>query len=471
MGIEPAPAPGQDPGGPENALFGREQGFRMLIESIPGVVTYVDLITDEPGVSIPQYISPQVEQMLGYPVRDWLGNGELFLRIQHPDDREQMAATESEARDELAPMSSEYRLIARDGHVVWVSEKAAIVIDVHTGSRYWQGVMVDITERKRAEEAMRDSELKFRTIFDAAAFGVLTVDLRGRIDEANQTVEQLGGYGPGELNGRPTVTLIHSEDAETLTAVSELLLGRRERCEVEHRFLRADESAVWCRTVMALVRAPDGGPAYAIAMLEDISDRKEAEDELVRRALHDPLTGLPNRSLLLDRLAVDVARSERHPETGVAVIFLDLDDFKEVNDTLGHRAGDELLVAVADRLSRAVRPSDTVARYGGDEFVVLVGDVPSVAEAKWLGERIGTVIRGVYRLEGRDHPCTASVGVTLGTDPDATPQSLLREADMAMYMAKADGRDRTMVFDSAARAGGRLWNPSAPTAPASERRT
>jgi diguanylate cyclase (GGDEF)-like protein/PAS domain S-box-containing protein len=462
MGIEPVPAPRETPGVPENSPFEGEHSFRTLIESIPGVVTYMDLITDEPGVSIPLYISPQVEQMLGYPVGDWLGNGELFLQIQHPDDRELMATAESEARDELEPINAEYRLIARDGRVVWISEKAAVLMDVRTGTRYWQGVMVDITERKRAEEAMRDSELKFRTIFDAAAFGVLTVDLRGRIDEANQTLEQLGGYGTGELNGRPFVTLIHPEDGATLTAVGELMQGRRERCDVEHRFVRADRSVVWCRTVMALVRAPDGGPAYAIGMLEDISDRKEAEDELVRRTLHDPLTGLPNRRLLLDRLTVDVARSERHPGIGVAVIFLDLDQFKEVNDTLGHRAGDELLVAVANRLSQAVRPSDTVARYGGDEFVVLVGDVPSVTEAEWLGERVGTAIRGLYRLEGRDQLCTASVGVTLALDPTVAPQDLLREADKAMYRAKEDGRDRTVVFDRSAPEGERMMTREPP---------
>ncbi len=450
MGIESISDLGWGLGGPEDPPDERERGFRAVVESIPGVVTFVDLITDDPGISIPLYISPQVEQLLGYPVEDWLGNGELFLQIQHPADREMLAAIESEAKGNLSSIIAEYRLIARDGHIVWISEKTAVVTDMRTGSRYWQGVFVDITERKRAEGAMRDSELKFRTVFDAAAIGVLTVDLRGRIDAANPTAEQLGRYGSGELIGRPLVTLIHPEDEETLTGVSELLMGRRERCDVEHRFLRSDETSAWCRTVMALVRAPDGGPAYAIAMLEDISDRKEAEDELMRRALHDPLTGLPNRRLLLDRLAVDIARSERNPGTGVAVIFLDLDNFKGVNDTLGHRAGDELLVAVANRLTKAARPADTVARFGGDEFVVLVADVPSITEAQWVGERMGSVIRGVYHLEGGEQPCTASVGVTLGTDPAAVPHDLLREADKAMYRAKEDGRDRTVVFDRAA---------------------
>jgi PAS domain S-box-containing protein len=323
MGIEPTSETGQYPGGLEESPSEREQRFRTLIESIPDVVTFMEVVTDDPGLSIPLYLSPQIEQMLGYPLEDWMGNGELFLQIQHPDDREWMAKADSEARRGLEPMSVEYRLIARDGRVVWIAEKAAVVMDESTGIRYYQGVMVDITERKRAEKALQESELKFRTIFDAAAFGVLTVDLRGRVEEANPTLEQVGGYGRGELIGRPLVTLIHPEDEGSLTAVGELLLGTRERCDLEHRFLRSDGSPVWCRTVMSLVRAPDGGPAYAIAMLEDISDRKDAEDELVHRALHDPLTGLPNRRLLLDRLAVDIARSERHPGTGVAVIFVD----------------------------------------------------------------------------------------------------------------------------------------------------
>jgi PAS domain S-box-containing protein len=146
----------------------REEQFRTLAENIPGVATYLDrLIVDDPGHSIPLYISPQVEQMLGYPLAEWLDESELWLRILHPEDRDRLVSADANARKHLQALSEEYRLLHRDGHVVWVSEKSAVVPDVATGTLYWQGVMVDITKRKRAEQAMAASELKFRTLFDA----------------------------------------------------------------------------------------------------------------------------------------------------------------------------------------------------------------------------------------------------------------------------------------------------------------
>jgi len=257
-----------------------EERFRTLVEHIPGVATYLDRVLDDPAHSEPLYISPQIEDMFGYPVAEWLGEGELWLQILHPDDRDRMIAADAEARRTLSPMSAEYRLITRGGRLAWVSEKGAVVRDVATGELYWQGVMVDITERKRAEEALRASEMRFRTIFDAAAFGVVTVDIRGRIIEANPTLELMAGYEPGELAGVPLAALVDRGEHDELFKLGEVIDGAVDRCAVEHQLRRKDHSLLWCRTVMALVRDGEGDELW------DRDARGHHQPQVRRRGAH-----------------------------------------------------------------------------------------------------------------------------------------------------------------------------------------
>jgi diguanylate cyclase (GGDEF)-like protein len=179
-----------------------------------------------------------------------------------------------------------------------------------------------------------------------------------------------------------------------------------------------------------------------MAMVEDITDRKLVEDELIRRAAHDPLTGLPNRQLLIDRLGMALARMHRDPGAGVTVVFIDLDGFKLVNDTRGHPVGDALLIEVARRLTRAVRPSDTVARYGGDEFVVVLNGVTAREEILGSAERLATALTPAYGLAGAPFTVTASLGAAVCMDPSVPPDDVIREADAAMYRAKWSGKNR-----------------------------
>src|SRR3954465_12126815 len=168
------------------------------------------------------------------------------------------------------------------------------------------------------------------------------------------------------------------------------------------------------------------------------TDPDDGQDGLAHRVLHDPLTDLPNRTLFLDRLALALARLRRQ-QTSIAVLFIDLDNFKVVNDSLGHNAGDRLLVELGGRLRHAIRPSDTIARFGGDEFVVLCEDIKEARDAIVVGQRIVDATSPPFELEGREMFVTASVGVALALDPEATPETLLRDADVAMYRAKERG--------------------------------
>jgi diguanylate cyclase (GGDEF)-like protein/PAS domain S-box-containing protein len=422
-----------------------EQTFERLVENIPGMVVYLDLVQPhDPSSSVPVYISPQVEELLGYERAAWLDEGELWIDVLHPEDRERMVAADAHARANLAPLFAEYRMIARNGRLVWVSEKASVVRDEATGTLYWQGVMVDITDRKRAEEALAASERQLRSIFDAAAIGLMTLDLDGRVLEANPVLERVLGYPPGGANALTLLAGFDVDDAAK-SSLEALTVGADDRCELEHRLRRHDGSPLWCRTVMALVRDGSGRPHHITAMVEDIDARKRAEVALVHRTIHDSLTALPNREHFLERLA-EARRSPLGFGLGVGVVFVDLDDFKRVNDSRGHAAGDELLVAIGRRLRATVRPADLVARFGGDEFLVLADAVAEPRDVAQLAWRLATSLRKPFELAGASISVTASFGVAFSHDPDEADEDLVRKADAAMYAAKQRGQNRVAVF-------------------------
>ena len=200
-----------------------ERRFQTLVESIPGVVAYMDRVRlDDPGHSNPVYISPQIEAMLGYPRDAWLSDDELWLHVIHPEDAERMTRADAAARANFDTLFAEYRMIARDGRTIWVSEKASVVNDPISGTTYWLGVMVDITDRKATEDALAGSERRYRSIFDAAAIGVMTVALDGRILEANRTLEEVCDYRAGALNGQPLAAYLDPGDQTSMDLFREL---------------------------------------------------------------------------------------------------------------------------------------------------------------------------------------------------------------------------------------------------------
>jgi diguanylate cyclase (GGDEF)-like protein/PAS domain S-box-containing protein len=429
-----------------SAASDAERRFQHLVEHIPGVVVYLDVMEpDDREPPLPVYISPQVEELLGYPREAWLTDGELWGNVLHPDDREPMIAADAHARDSLSLLSAEYRLVARDGRVVWVNEKGSVVRDEVTGRLYWQGVMVDITERRRADEALAASERQYRSVFDAAAIGLMTLGLAGCVLEANPVLERVLDFPSGALDGATLGALVADGDSEAERRFVALASGAVDRVELEHLLRRHDGSLLWCRSVMALVRDAVGRPDHVTAMVEDIDERKRAEADLVHRTIHDPLTALPNRQHFLARLAEARSRPLA-PGLGAAVVFIDMDDFKQVNDSFGHHVGDTLLAAVAGRLLASVRPADLVARFGGDEFVVLVSDLSDATDASQLAWRLTTSLRAPFSVDGRAISVTASLGVAYSSDAEEEDEDLVRKADAAMYTAKQRGSDRVAVF-------------------------
>jgi diguanylate cyclase (GGDEF)-like protein len=217
---------------------------------------------------------------------------------------------------------------------------------------------------------------------------------------------------------------------------------------VEFRKFTRDGRLIWLRDEAVLVRDGGGAPLYWQGVVQDITERKALEEQLEHQALHDSLTDLPNRALFIDRLRHALMRTKRRKDGMVAVLFMDLDGFKDVNDSMGHEAGDLLLVVVAERLRRCLRPEDTLARFGGDEFVVLIEDAQGPDGAVRLAERITTELKKPFSIEGKELFIAASIGIALGEDRTKSPEEILRDADTAMYRAKDQAADYS-VFDPA----------------------
>jgi diguanylate cyclase (GGDEF)-like protein/PAS domain S-box-containing protein len=298
-----------------------------------------------------------------------------------------------------------------------------------------------------------ESEERFHAAFDDGPMGMALIDLEpglsGVIIKANDALARLTGYTEGELVGeRLSILLPRSGGHDDVRGLDRVVSGDFHSGRArEFPLVRADKSRVWVRYSQSVVWHGEH-PAYAVALIEDVSAMKRAESELRRRALYDPLTGLANRDLLADHL--ELALEQLHRSRGtVAALYIDLDRFKDVNDGLGHETGDEILRQVGLRLSHAVRAPDTAARLGGDEFLVLCPGIVEAVDATSIADRLETVLSRPYEVDGRIVDVGASIGVSVTSNGKTGAEELLRQADLAMYEAKNSGRGRWAVYDHA----------------------
>lgn len=303
--------------------------------------------------------------------------------------------------------------------------------------------------KAREEEASVAAEL-FRVAFDQASIGMALVTSNGRWLRVNHSFCEILGYTKEELFARDFREIIHPEDlAPALADVSELLKGNVPRLQREKRYIHKDGHVVRVLWSLSKAQVEASKSAYLIFQIQDITDRKQAEERLLHDAFHDALTGLPNRALFIDHLKLTIAQSKRNKSRQFAVLFLDLDRFKVVNDSLGHIIGDQLLVGIARRLELCLREGDTVARVGGDEFTILLDDLVEENEAEFIAERIQQEVGTPFFLGGREVFTTVSIGIAPSARGYDQPDEMLRDADTAMYRAKSLGKARHEVFDEA----------------------
>jgi diguanylate cyclase (GGDEF)-like protein/PAS domain S-box-containing protein len=301
-------------------------------------------------------------------------------------------------------------------------------------------------------EALHESEERYAVAAQGANDGLWDWNLKSDQVHYSPRWKSMLGYEASEIGAQPEEWLgrVHPDDqAQVRLDLEAHKDGVSSHFESEHRMRHKSGEYLFVLSRGLVVRNPAGQAVRLAGSQTDITERKRTEEQILHDALHDPLTALPNRNLFLDRLGQAVARRRRHDDYHFAVLFLDLDRFKLVNDSLGHLAGDRLLVELAKRLTGCLRSEDTVARLGGDEFAILLDEIGDARDATRVAERIREEQRQPFSLGGHDVFSTASIGITLDDPRDRRPEDLLRDADTAMYRAKSQGRDRHEIFDDA----------------------
>jgi len=423
---------------------------RDFVDAVVNVAGSLVLVLDRAGRIV--RFNRTCEVTTGYSFAEVQGRqyGELFA----PPDGTCGMTTSIETPAAGFPTSFEDVLVTRDHERRRVAWSNAGLIDDAGSVTHVIATGIDITERRAAETSLREAQERFRLAFDNAPIGMCLVGRGGRFMQVNQALCEMLGHRERDLLERTVADITHPDDiAMSMQAMADLTAGRATTFHAEKRYLHADGHVLWTQLSAATVHGADGGPAYVVAQIQDTTERHEAEEQMVHRATHDPLTGLPNRALLMDRLQVSLSRSRHEPASCSAVLFVDLDGFKAINDSLGHDVADQVLVEVAHRLRHHVRPLDTVARLGGDEFVIVCQDLGSAEPASVadIGERLVRAFASPIMINTIEVPVTASIGIAYANGTQATAEGLIRDADSAMYRAKARGKNRYEVFDETLR--------------------
>jgi diguanylate cyclase (GGDEF)-like protein/PAS domain S-box-containing protein len=339
--------------------------------------------------------------------------------------------------------------VRRDGEEITIEIALSPISLSHNMENHGRLVLAiirDVTERKEVEKVIKESEERFRSLVQNTSDIITILDADGTIDYISPAVERVTGYKPEEQIGTDAFRPVHPDDREqALSIFAEVLKSPGLHPPLEFRMPHKDGSWRYLEHVVNNL-LEDPAVRGVVVTSWDVTERKALEEQLRHQAFHDPLSGLPNRALFMDRLEHAFVRANRRGDK-IAVLFTDLDNFKVINDSLGHEVGDQLLVAVAERIKHCLRPEDTAARLGGDEFTILIEAVDSMTDAVRVAERIAEILQPPFALDQHEVFSTTSIGIALSSPLQKQPADLLRHADLAMYRAKHKGKARYEVFE------------------------
>jgi diguanylate cyclase (GGDEF)-like protein/PAS domain S-box-containing protein len=423
----------------EEALKESEERYRTVVEQSAESIWLFDPDTKQVLES-----NTAFQEMLGYTAEE-LRRMTNYDFVAH--SRDDIDSAVQRVVQERRGFFGERKYRRKDGTVLDVEVSGTVI--PYRGREVVCGVARDLTERKRAEEALKESEERFRGAFNDAPIGVALVGLDGRYLRVNRALCEMLGYSEEELLEKTTTEVTHPDDCEAGRERTSRVLeeGVGGNYHLEKRYVHAEGRTVWVLSSVSLVRDPQGNPSHFVSLYQDITERKALEERLEYQAFHDSLTDLPNRTLFLDRLEHALARASREGGS-VAVLLVDLDDFKAINDSLGHDAGNAVLVEVAERLRAGVRPGDTVGRIFGDEFAVLLEAPVGMEEARQIAERIQEGLQAPFGIDGQQEAFVrGSIGIALGKADKDEPEEVLKHADLAMYEAKHHGKAYCEVYN------------------------
>ena len=426
----------------QSALVAREAELQSIFDNAAAGVVEMD--TEECRVV---RINRVFGEMLGRRVEDLIGQS--LRSFTHAEDVSLQNAQWAAISETGRSYNAERRFLRPDGTVVWAHLAGSVSVR-HDDGRPRRFVIMakDITARKATEAALKASQDLLRMALDIGGVGTFRHDYAAGLVYCGEETRRMNGLPPGEMPIPADLWLAAVPDevrVPLLRDFDEACAERRSLAAFDYCFLHPEHGMRHVETRSRLIFDDQGQPLSSVGVIIDVTDRRRAERRLAHLAHHDPLTDLPNRNLF--RIRLDKALKRTQSGSALAVLFLDLDRFKDVNDTLGHPIGDALLRLVTDRLRGACRPSDTVARLGGDEFAIIMSPVADRAEVEIIADRLIAAVSERYLVEGHGIVVGTSIGIVLTPDPDAEPGLLLRNADIALYEAKEAGRGRYRFFE------------------------
>lgn len=426
----------------EAALERSEQRFRTLFEATPkiairGYNRHRQVI----------YWNHASELLYGYTKTEAIGQ-QLEDLIIPPEIRDQVIAAIDQwtTQGQVMP-AAELQLMHKDGSRVAVYSSHMMLMNADKEPELYS-VDIDLRDRNQAEAARRESEARYRLLAENTNDLVCLHGVDGRYLYVSPSCETLLGYHYNEMLGQDPYTFAHPDDRDRIRQEAHRAAVEGKSVPITYRMLHKAGHYLWFETLTKPIVDASGQVVQIQTTSRDVTERVLAQQQLEHDAYHDALTGLPNRQLMMERLTLAVNRAQQSPDYHFAVLFLDLDRFKVINDSLGHLAGDQLLIAIAQRLQAVLRNTDLAARLGGDEFVILLDDIHNVQDAVRATERLFTALQTPFELQGRQVYTSCSIGIVFGTSNYTQASELLRDADIAMYQAKGKGRTQYEIFDA-----------------------